>query len=1005
MRLLARLCIAALGIALVALSVPNNARCADQTAQSIPITFVAHRPSGSVFASAQTPDGYMWFGTLSGLFRFDGVRYERFVPENTPVFTHPRIYHLAVTTDGRLWVASGNPGANAGSWERGGPGLWVLQAGLFSKVQGLPSDWVMALAAGVDNQLWVGTQEGLALVQGANVTKLGWPVNTDHHVFHVRPDAKGRVWVGAQSGLSSFKNGAFTLVMPKTFPIFSSQAPDASLWMTNLHEIFHLPTGGNEWIRWANGATTGVSQTRAVVQDLSGTVWAGGSGIASIDPLSKKGVSPQALDVTANPDRFMIHSLFTDREGGVWAGSREGGVFHGTPARVANYGSREGMPGDVGFATFAANGGSVYLSFGSGVMRVRNDVFETLPSAEGPKNAVVSMAEAPDHSVWMADESNFISRFDGQRFKRFAVLHKGADAKVRTVVIDHEGQLWIGWNDEGVSRFKLPPQGEEQDELVEQEAFGPENGLCSGRHLVGTARAAGGAWFGSYNNGISQVINGKASCIAGNGVPVGTIMGLHEDPDGALFFGVNGVTGLFSRINDRINHYTHGLETSPYGITSDQHGHLWFGSAAGAYRVKRSDLDDAMTSTNANAPIPWLAFTHDDGLRADESFGGTSPAAAIGSDGRFWFPTLRGISAIADPGSLGAMPVSPPLVETIRANDQEFAKYNPIEVPPGPGNLSVTYTSPAMNLPNQLSFEYQLAGFDKTWVKAHGRRTAYYTNLPPGTYKFQLRVRRGAGSFVHSASPLRISFAPYFYQRWTFYLFVVLLSVAAGFAILRFRLAQLEARHSLIHVERARLARELHDHLGQGFTAIGFALDALRSRLKGSDHVRVADQARNILEHCQTETRRLVWDLRSEAERHPDLESALREVVQRSRIEGGPAIEVQSHGQARVSGLAQHELPLIAQEAITNALRHAHAKTITVVVSASATHTTVTVTDDGQGFPPRPGGGVPTKPGHFGLVGMEERARRMEAALFVHSGPGEGTEISITVPNAIQTES
>jgi len=114
---------------------------------------------------------------------------------------------------------------------------------------------------------------------------------------------------------------------------------------------------------------------------------------------------------------------------------------------------------------------------------------------------------------------------------------------------------------------------------------------------------------------------------------------------------------------------------------------------------------------------------------------------------------------------------------------------------------------------------------------------------------------------------------------------------------------------------------------------------------------------------------------------------------------------VQSHGQARVSGLAQHELPLIAQEAITNALRHAHAKTITLVVSASATHTTVTVTDDGQGFPPRPGGGVPTKPGHFGLVGMEERARRMEAELFVHSGPGEGTEISITVPNAIQTES
>lgn len=999
-----RLPIFAIAFVLWALCSPNKAHSAEPPSPSIPFTFVSHRPSGAVFATAQTPDGYMWFGTLTGLYRFDGVHYERFSPENTPVFTHPRIYHLAVTTDGKLWAASGNPGANAGSWERGGPGLWVLEKGFFRRIEGLPSNWVMALAAGVDNKLWVGTQEGLACVQGTIVTKLGWPDNTDHHVFNVRPDNKGRVWVGAQTGLSKFENGVFSLVMPRTFTIFSSQGSDGSLWMTNLHEIFHLPSGADDWLLWARGDTTGLTGIRAVAQDLEGKVWAGGTGIAAIDPVTKKGTSPQALDVTANPDRFMIHSLFTDREGGVWAGSRESGVFHGTPGRVANYGSREGMPGDVGFSTLAAIDGSVFLSFGSGVMRVRDDNFETLPTADAPKNAVVSMAESPDHSIWMADESNFVFQFDGQRFKRFSVLHKGTIAKARTIVIDTEGLLWIGWNEGGISRFGLPIPKDNQTELVEQESFSQDDGLCSGRHLVGISRAAGGAWFGSYDEGISQVTKGSAFCLKGNGIPEGTVMGLHEEPDGALFFGVNGVTGLFSRINQRINHYSQGLETSSYGITSDRHGHLWFGSAAGAYRVKRSDLDAALLASNANVPIPWLAFTHDDGLRSNESFGGTSPAAAIGSDGRFWFPTLRGISAIADPDRLGAMTASPPLVQTVRANDREFSPYKAIDVPPGPGNLSITYTSPAMTLPNQLSFEYQLQGFDKTWVKANGRRTAYYTNLPPGSYQFLLRVRRGASSFVQIASPLLVALAPHFYQRLTFYLLVALLFVIAGIAILRFRLAQLETRHSLIHVERARLARELHDHLGQGFTAIGFALDALRSRLKGSDHARVAEQARNILEHCQTETRRLVWDLRSEAERHPDLESAMREVVQRSRTEGGPAIEVKIKGQARVSGLAQHELPLIAQEAITNALRHAQAKTITVVVSATATHSTVTITDDGQGFPPRPGGGVPTKAGHFGLVGMEERARRMDGALSVHSGPGEGTEISITVPNALQTE-
>ncbi|MDX2020385.1 MAG: histidine kinase [Deltaproteobacteria bacterium] len=968
-----------------------------------PITFVPHRPSGAVFTSAQTPDGYMWFGTLNGLYRFDGVRYDRFAPENTPAFSHARIYHLAVTTDGRLWVASGNPGAQKGPWERGGPGLWVKdKAGFIAMHQALPSPWVMSLAADDHNRLWVGTQEGLVVVEGNKVTQLGFPEHTDHNVFHVRPDGEGRVWIGAQPGLFRFEDGRFTQTDAGLYPISSSTAPDGTLWMTNLHAVYRLLPGHDQWELWLKGVDVGLSQIRAVAQDLRGHVWVAGSGLARVDPVTKKTSPFQAMDVTSDPNRFMIHSLLFDREGSLWAGSREGGVFQGTPARVANYGSREGMPGDVGFSCLAGDDAHVYLAYGGGVTRVIDDTFEPLTDLpNAPRAPVRSMAQAPDHSVWMVGEEGFVHRLAHKAFAKLSLA--SSDAKTgpaSSLIFDEHGDLWIAFDGGVVGRYVVPEASAPTEPLTPVQSFTSKDGLCQGRHLVAARRRAGGVWFGSYDEGISQVSAEGATCIKGGGIPIGTIMGLHEEPDGSLYFGVNGIPGLFRRRPSKLSHYAQGISATAFGITSDLRGHLWMGSSAGALKVTVADLDANDASPDpAHAPLPWLAFSHADGLRGDESMGGTSPAAALGHDGRFWFPTLRGFSAIADPETLTPVPLVPPTVQNVRANDDELLGAGPHVLPAGTKSFAISYTSATFTLPSQLSFEYQLQGFDSSWVQAQNRRAAFYTNVPPGRYQFMLRVRRGGGRPVSMLQPMVIRVSPFFYQTWAFYLVVAALVLAAAFAAHKLRLAQLESRHFAIHVERARLARELHDHLGQGFTAIGFALDALRARLKGNDSAHVAEQARGILEHCQIETRRLVWDLRSEAERHPDLQAALRQMVERSRVEGGPQIEFVCEGQSQVSGMAQHELPLIAQEAVTNALRHAQAERITVSLQCSDATTTITVTDDGKGFPAKPGGGSPALDGHFGLVGMEERARRLQADLQIHSGPGVGTEISITVSN------
>lgn len=969
------------------------------------LTYVQHRPSGAVFTTAQTPDGYLWFGTMTGLYRFDGVRFARFSPENTPALTHSRIYHLAVTSDGRLYIASGEPGASGGSWERGGPGLVVYERGSFSRVplsQDLPGEWVLALAAGQNNELWVGTRKGLVLWQNDGARPLGAPAGSDGHVFHVLPDRNGRVWIGSSLGFGSYRNGQFALEHPKVFPVFSSHGPSGSAWMTNLHSVFHLEPGADTWTRFAEAEALTMHSIRAVLEAPRGRLWVGGSGVAHIDLATKTVSRSKPQDPAVDPNHSVVGSLFADNESSVWVGTREGGVFQAAPARVLNFGLREGMPGDVGFAILQRKDGSLLLSYGGGLVRVQgNNLLTVLVDPFAPKVVARSLTETASGQVWLATGQPHIHRYAEGRFARVALTRRGASSVVEAVLADNEDGLWVTWAEGGLSRFDasalaFPPELQTFS-LGEGKFYDDKAGVCPGRHLVAARGREGRSWFGNYDHGLTRVEGSTVTCHRGSGLPRGAVLGLFEDEDEAVFFGIAAAPGLFRLREGKLVRYGQGLDTTVHGITKDGRGNLWFGSAGGAYKAKRSDLD-AVDPTQPRARIPWLRFTHADGLRSDESMGGTSPAAAFDDSGRFWFPTLRGFSAIMDPERLAPLPLVPPLVERVEADHVFYPPDLEARVPPGPRNLTIDYTSPSFTLPNQLAFEYQLEGFDKDWVAAEGRRTAYYTNLPPGSYSFRVRVRRGDGAAVQSHLPVRLNLAPFFYQRGTFYAALGVLLVALAVAIHRLRLRQVDARHALVHSERARLARELHDHLGQGFTAIGFALDALRSKLRGNDSAPIAEQARGLLEHCQVETRRLVWDLRSEAERSGDVEAALRTVVERSRVAGGPEVQFIGDAHAKVSGLAAHELPLIAQEAVTNALRHARAATITVTLRATEEGVTLTVTDDGVGFPPRAGGGTAGPVGHFGLVGMEERARRLEAKLNIHSAPGAGTEVSVTLP-------
>jgi signal transduction histidine kinase len=204
--------------------------------------------------------------------------------------------------------------------------------------------------------------------------------------------------------------------------------------------------------------------------------------------------------------------------------------------------------------------------------------------------------------------------------------------------------------------------------------------------------------------------------------------------------------------------------------------------------------------------------------------------------------------------------------------------------------------------------------------------------------------------------------------------------------------------------ERTRLAQELHDTLEQSLTGIGLQLDTA-GRLAGKEQDRAThhlELARSLMTQSQVELRRSIWDLRSRELEQFDLCSALT-ASGRQMLDGtGIQFSVRTAGPVRpLSEVVEENLLRIGQEALTNVIKHSGAKSVVVELTFSSQSVTFRIKDDGKGF--TPGNSAGSNQGHFGLVGMEERTKRLDGKLAITSAPGTGTCVRVEIPiNSIQ---
>jgi len=432
-------------------------------------------------------------------------------------------------------------------------------------------------------------------------------------------------------------------------------------------------------------------------------------------------------------------------------------------------------------------------------------------------------------------------------------------------------------------------------------------------------------------------------------------------------------------------------------ILDDGRGNLWMSGNRGIYRVAKDQLNQFADGTLRR--VHSVLYGVGDGLVNAETNGGFQPSAWKDRTGRLWFATIQGLASVNPAEAIDT--TGPPAVsiDEITVDGEAHPLGKTLRVGPGRPNVEFHYSAVELSSPDNVTFRYRLDRLDQVWVEPGTRRVAYYSRLPAGRYRFSVSAANREGVWNPTAAVTEIEvLAPLYRRSW----FITGLVMLGALALWLAHEAVMRTRIAAIRDERTRLAREIHDSLLQGFGGIALELDAASTRLAlPPEKQPLLDRVLSLIDRTLTQARQAVWDMRPTSE-----DATADDVVSESeaaceRILGGTSTEyyVLSQGRARrMSAVSRTECMRIIEEALTNVRKHASAKRVNVLWRFGWFRFRVSVRDDGQGFDPDRDG---DRRGHWGLLGMEERASRLGARLAIESRPGDGTLVMVEAPYAV----
>ncbi len=931
-------------------------------------------PQDTIRAISQTADGYLWLGTDDGLARFDGYDFTLFnkakgdLPSNS-------ITSLAAAPDGSLWIGTADGLAQYSE----------KRFRIYTQKQGLADNAIGALYFDHAGALWIINGVNLSRFANGQFTTFepgpAFPVTSFRAVSE---DSTGKLWVAGINSLGTLTDGKFELALSAAEldnDLISGLAVDNSnnLWIAGSRGLLERTPAGDIHRFAARDGLPDI-YLRAILVDRDGGVWAGtNGGLARLE---------NGRFVATRPGAELVRCLYYDREGDLWMGSN-GGLTQFRDDVFTVYGKSEGFPSDEPNAAFQDREGRLWIGFHeAGLMMMAGNSRRSVPADNTlANNEIFSIRETRAGDLLIGTRAGLLRMHDGH-FTKFVPQDALARSAVFDALEDSAGRVWVASGagllqlESGVFRSIIPGPPLPSGLLIT---------LCEGRD--------GALWAGTYGKGLWRIDgNSRRIYTTADGLSSDQIRSLYQDPDGTLWIATFG-GGLNALRDGRIVSYTEkdGLLTDNIAKIEDDGESLWLATTRGICRIAKQQIKEF--SQGKRKTLEPLNYGVEDGLRSAQC-APTYPAGGGGgrtSDGRLWFTTSRGL-AVFDPKARKRTRYTPVVhLAQMTANGEAVDLDGAARLKPGTARAEFRYTAIHLSAPELVRYSYRLESLDPDWMQAGVRRVINYNSLTHGNYRFRVRAELPGGPATEESFAFVV--LPRFYETLWFRLACAVMLLASAWAVYQMRLRQIRGRFAAVLDERARLAREIHDTLAQGFVGISSQLDAVamcmpEERAPARKHL---DMARRMARHSLTEARRSVMDLRASVLEGQDLAAALESGTRLWTAGFGVEIHVDVIGPSEPlpEEMEQHLLR-IAQEAVTNVLKHAGASKIWIKLHTEAKRLYLRVVDNGRGFDQS--GAFNAMGGHFGLIGMRERAERLGGEMKLVSNPGEGTVVEVTTP-------
>lgn len=947
-------------------------------------------PQNSVNAILQTREGYIWFTTLDGLVRFDGVRFTVFNTANSKGIISNRMSSLCEDQEGSLWAGTDDEGLTR--YKDGEFRTFTVQ-------DGLPHNRILALVCNPANTLLISTPKGI--VERSSSDGRFIPLATEisvrsNHLIH--SGASGTLWYFDADGLRAIR-GPVTASYTVKDGLGSVEAAamyedrQGSLWLGTTGGLNRIKDGEVKLYTERDGLPK--EPVQAICEDAYGSIWFGtkGGGLTRFRD-GKFTTITTAEGLSSNS----ILSIYQDREGSIWIGTYNNGLNRLGRQAVTTYSKEDGLADDNVYPIYEDRAGTVWIGAG-GLNRFKDGAFTSYTSRNGlPFEAVTALYEDSSGRLWLGGINGLIT-FKDEGFVPAPFSLPLKSYTVRAFMEDRAGRLWVG-TDRGLFRYHN-----------ERNAFlTTQDGLAGNDVIVLAEDSTGGIWIGTRGGLTFYKDDRFTSYTKRDGLPSDHVRSLYAEADGTLWIGT--YDGGLARLKDgRFTRYTteDGLfNNGVFQILEDERGNLWMSSNRGIYRVNKQQLNEF--AAGKTRYISSVSYGTKDGMLSNECNGARQPAGTKTRDGRLWFPTQKGVAIVA-PQSITVNNLPPPVViEEVMVDRARAASQGLLEVQPSQENLEIHYTGLSFIKPEHVRFRYRLEGLDKEWVDAGTRRTAYYSHLPPGDYTFAVMAANSDGVWNTAGASLRVRVHPPFWRTWWFLALSGLAVLGLALLIYERRVRRLRRAHREQEAfsrrliasqenERKRIAAELHDGLGQSLAIIKNR--AALSLTTPEDHDRALEQLSEITAAATEaidEVRHVAYDLRPYQLDRLGLTRAIQSMLEKIQSSNGLRLRVEID---EIDNIFPKELEInlyrIVQEGLSNIIKHAQASEARVAIKRDAGEVSLTIEDNGRGLSPPEGQATEAagKRGGFGLIGIRERAHTLGGKTLFHSEQGKGTTVLI----------